>query len=94
MIRLSWPSRWVSSTLQPTGQPPHTDGAFWMSHGRETNRYGMLVRAPTGHRSMMLPVNRPMYGSPVNVATSVPAPRSWNVSCRSSATSWLNRTQR
>ncbi len=37
-------------------------GAFRRSQGRETNRYGMLVSAPTGHRSMMFPVKRPRYG--------------------------------
>ena len=33
-------------------------------------RYGMLVRAPTGQMSMMLPVKRPSYWSPVSVAIS------------------------
>ena len=54
----------------------------------------MLVSAPTGQMSMTLPVKRPSYGSPVNVAISVAAPRSWMTSALSSATSWLKRTQR
>ncbi len=84
----------VSSTLQPAGQPPHTEGVFWMSHGRAVKRYGMLVSAPTGQMSMMLPVKRPSYWSPVKVAISEPAPRSSMISSLSSATSWLKRTQR
>ena len=75
-------------------QPAHTDGVFLMSHGRLTKRYGLLVSAPTGHRSIVLPVKRPSYGSPLKVAISVWSPRSWKVSWPSSATSWLNRTQR
>ena len=52
-------SRSVISTLQPMEHPAHTDGVFLMSQGRLTNRYGLLVSAPTGHRSMVLPVKRP-----------------------------------
>ena len=54
----------------------------------------MLVSAPTGQRSMTLPVKRPSYSSPVKVPISLPAPRSSMISARSSATSWLKRTQR
>ena len=54
----------------------------------------MLVSAPTGQRSMTLPVKRPSYWSPVKVAISLPAPRSSMISAPSSATSWLKRTQR
>ena len=85
--RLIWPSRSVISRLQPTEQPAQMDGALRTSHGRLTNRYGTEVSAPTGHRSMVLPVKRPSYGSPLNVAISVWSPRSWKVSCESSATS-------
>ncbi len=54
-MRLAWPSRVVTETLQPTGQSPHTVGTFWISHGRAWKRYCVEVSAPTGHSSMTLP---------------------------------------
>jgi len=59
VTRLISLSRSVTSVLQPTEQPAHTEGVTLMSHGRLTNRYGLLVSAPTGQRSMVLPVKRP-----------------------------------
>ena len=52
------------------------------------------VRAPTGQSSMMLPWKGAMYGRSSKVPTKVRSPRSRSWSCSSSATSWLNRTQR
>jgi hypothetical protein len=37
-IRLTFPSRIVADVLQPTAQPVHTVGTFWMSHGLASKR--------------------------------------------------------
>ena len=58
-MRLTSPSRVVAEMLQPTGHIPQTDGTFWISHGRASNRYGVEVSAPTGQSSITLPVKRP-----------------------------------
>ena len=42
-----------------------------MSHGRARKRYGWDVSAPTGHSSMMLPLNGATYGWPSCVPTNV-----------------------
>ena len=57
MIRLTFPSRVVALTLQPTGQSPQTVGTCWMSHGRASNLYCVDVSAPTGQSSTTLPEN-------------------------------------
>ena len=65
-----------------------------MSHGRARNRYAREVSAPTGHSSMMFPLNGATYGRPWCVPTKVWSPRSRNTSWWSSATSCENRTHR
>ena len=57
MIRLTFPSRVVAETLQPTGQRPQTVGTFWISQGRASKRYWVEVSAPTGQSSITLPLN-------------------------------------
>ena len=54
-IRLTFPSRMVAWTLQPTGQRPQTVGTFWISQGRPVKRYCVEVSAPTGQSSITLP---------------------------------------
>ena len=51
-----------------------------MSHGRARKRYAVEVSAPTGHSSMMLPLNGATYGWPSNVETYECAPRSERIS--------------
>jgi hypothetical protein len=92
--RFTFPSRVVTLTLQPTGHMPQTVGAFWISHGRPSNRYCVDVSAPTGQSSSTLPLNAPRYGSPSKVAITDCAPRLIATSCPSSATFSLNRVQR
>ena len=84
----------MAHVLQPTAQPPHTDGTLTISHGRALKRYGVGSRAPTGHSSVTLPENAPTYGRSWNVAITLWAPRSRAISSPSSATSDENRVQR
>jgi hypothetical protein len=56
-MRLTFPSRVVTLTLQPTGQSPHTLGTSWISQGRAWKRYVVEVNAPTGQSSITLPLN-------------------------------------
>ena len=69
-------SRTVKLTLHCDGQSVHSDPAPSMSHGRARKRYAVDVSAPTGHSSMMLPLNGPTYGWPLCVPTKVWSPRS------------------
>jgi hypothetical protein len=94
ITRLTFPSRVVASTLQPTGQSPQTVGTFWISHGRPWNRYCVDVSAPTGHSSITFPLNGARYGSSSKVAISDCAPRLTATSCPSSATCSEKRVQR
>jgi hypothetical protein len=64
-------SRTVSSTLHWDGHRVQTVPAPSMSHGRARNRYAREVSAPTGHSSMMLPLNGATYGRPSCVPTNV-----------------------
>ena len=54
-MRLTFPSRVVASTLQPTGQSPQTVGTSWISQGLASNRYCVDVSAPTGQSSITFP---------------------------------------
>ena len=92
--RTTVPSRIETSVLQPTGHSPHTDGTFWISHGRAVWRYGVAVSAPTGQSSITLPLKGARYGSSSNVAICVCEPRLTATSWPSSATSSLKRVQR
>ena len=80
--------------LQPTAHWPHTEGTFWMSHGRAWKRYCVEVSAPTGHSSVTLPLNGARYASSSKVAITELAPRLIATSWPSSATSSLKRVQR
>ena len=91
---MTFPSRVVAEMLHPTGHIPHTDGTFWISQGRASNRYGVEVSAPTGQSSITLPVNRPRYGSSSKVAITDCAPRLRAISWPSSETSPEKRVQR
>jgi hypothetical protein len=91
---LTFPSRVVTSMLQPTGQSPQIVGTFWISHGRASKRYSVDVSAPTGQSSITLPEKRSRYGSSSNVAISVRAPRLTATSSPSSATFSENRVHR
>ena len=84
----------VTVRLHWAGQKVHTEPASSTSHGRARKRYAREVSAPTGHSSMMLPLNGATYGRPSKVATNESAPRSANTSWSSSATSCEKRTQR
>jgi len=42
--------------LQPTAHLEQMLSVWVMSHGRDSKRHTREVRAPTGHRSMMLPL--------------------------------------
>ncbi len=91
---MTFPSRVVALTLQPTGQSPQTVGTFWISQGRASNRYCVEVSAPTGHSSVTLPEKWPRYGSSSKVAITDWAPRLIATSRPSSATVSLKRVQR
>ncbi len=84
----------MNSTLHCDGHSVQMPPLPSLSQGRARNRYGCEVSAPTGHSSMMLPLNGATYGWPSWVPTNVCAPRSVKISCQSSAISWENRTQR
>src|SRR5260370_21641767 len=56
VTRTSWPRRCHSVTLQPTAHLEQMLGVWVMSHGRDSKRHTREVRAPTGQRSMMLPL--------------------------------------
>ena len=56
VTRTSWPRRCHWVTLQPTEHREQTVSVRVMSHGRDSNRHTREVRAPTGQRSMMLPL--------------------------------------
>ena len=43
-------------TLQPTAHLEQTDAVWSMSQGRDSKRHTREVSAPTGQRSMMLPL--------------------------------------
>src|SRR5581483_10117953 len=92
--RFTLPSRVVTEMLQPTGQWPHTDGTFWISHGLASKRYCVEVSAPTGQSSITLPENGARYGSSSNVAIIESAPRLTATSWPSSATDSEKRVQR
>ncbi len=92
--RFTFPSRVVTAMLQPTGQSPHTVGAFWISQGRASKRYCVEVSAPTGQSSTTFPEKAERYGSSSKVAISVRAPRFRAMSRPSSATSSEKRVHR
>ena len=77
---MTFSSRTVNSTLHCDGHSVQMPAAPSMSHGRARNRYGCEVSAPTGHSSMMLPLNGATYGWPSCVPTNVWAPRSVKIS--------------
>ena len=93
-IRLTFPSRIVAATLQPTAQPVQTVGTFWISHGRASKRYRLEVSAPTGQSSITFPEKTDAYGSSSKVAISLRAPRFRAIRSPSSATSSEKRVQR
>ena len=93
-MRATLPSRTVAATLQPTAQPPHTVGMFWISQGRARNRYVDDVSAPTGHSSVTLPENSLLYARPSKVVIIECAPRCSVTSCMSPETPSENRVQR
>ena len=88
------PSRTVAWTLHPTGHMPQTVGVCVISHGRASKRYCVGRSAPTGHSSVTLPVNGPLYGSSSKVVITDIAPRFRATSCPSSLTASLKRVQR
>ena len=49
-------------TLHPTAHFEQTLDVCVMSHGRDSKRHTRDVRAPTGHRSMMLPLKMDCSG--------------------------------
>ena len=56
VTRTSWPRRCHCVTLQPTEHLEQIVSLCVMSHGRDSKRHTRDVRAPTGQRSMMLPL--------------------------------------
>ena len=64
--------------MQPTAHLEQTLGVWRMSQGRDWNRQTLEVRAPTGQRSMMLPLNTLVSGSSNWVAMYDSTPR-WAV---------------
>ena len=51
MILRTSPVLWVMTMLLPTQSNTSTVSVFLVSQGRAMKAYGLLVRAPTGHRS-------------------------------------------
>ena len=51
MILSTSPVRCVMTMLLPTGSSTSMVSVFLVSQGRAMKAYGLLVRAPTGHRS-------------------------------------------
>ena len=93
MMRMSWSRRVLMSMLQPTGQVGQTLGVCSRSHGRARKRYDLLVSAPTGQMSVVLPEKTESNGRPGKIPISVLSPRLIMTSCGSSAMSFMNRTQ-
>ena len=60
--RTTFSSRTVNSTLHCDGHSVQIPPAPSISHGRARKRYAWDVNAPTGHSSMMLPLNGATYG--------------------------------
>src|SRR4051794_41940047 len=85
-MRLTLPSRVVALMLHPTGQRPQTVGTFWISQGRASKRYVVVVSAPTGQSSVTLPEKCPRYGSSSKGAITDCAPRVIATSRPASAT--------
>ena len=80
--------------LHPAEQWLHTLSAERRSNGRATNRYGTLVRAPTGQIWMVFPEKGDRKSSPGAIATCSAAPRS-NSSMNRSPLIWSqNRVHR
>src|SRR5262245_30620892 len=68
--------------------------ACGLSHGRDRNRYCRVVSAPTGHTSIRLPDRSECTPCSLNVAISLPLPRSTMPICASPSTSRMKRTHR
>ena len=80
VTRTSWPRRCHCVTLQPTAHLEQIVAVLVMSHGRDSKRHTRDVRAPTGHRSMMLPLKTDCSGWSNWLAMTVCTPRLSEVS--------------
>jgi len=80
--------------LLPTASMTSTLSVFFNSHGLAWKAYGFEVRAPTGHKSMMLPLisESIVFSMYVPICRSLPRPLV-PMSC-TPAMSLLKRTQR
>ena len=74
-------------TLQPTAHFEQTLAVCVMSHGRDSKRHTREVSAPTGHRSMMLPLKFDWRGRSNWLVMNDSTPRWPTVSSCSHATS-------
>src|ERR1700722_81814 len=54
-IRITWTPRESTRMFDPTESRTSIDSVFFSSQGLAWNAYGLLVRAPTGHRSTTFP---------------------------------------
>src|ERR671912_1691946 len=81
--------------LQPFAHSVHVVSTAWgLSHGRERNRYCLVVIAPTGQTSIRLPDRIECTPCSLKVAISLPFPRLMVPICASPSTSAMNRLQR
>src|SRR5918993_5587306 len=81
--------------LQPLAHSVHVvSTACGLSHGRERNRYCLVVIAPTGHTSIRLPDTSECTPCSLNVAISLPLPRLMVPICASASTSAMKRMHR
>ena len=92
--RTSWPAEDWAATRQPTAHVVQVDSTCSRSHGRDLNRYGLAVRAPTGQIWTVLPAKYELNGRPGNGATSIRSPRSKKSISASPAISSEKRVQR
>uniref|UniRef100_A0A2M3ZNY4 Putative secreted peptide n=1 Tax=Anopheles braziliensis TaxID=58242 RepID=A0A2M3ZNY4_9DIPT len=54
-MRSTSPVLVLTTMLLPSASSTSIDSTLRISHGRATKLYGLLVSAPTGHRSITLP---------------------------------------
>ena len=87
VTRTSWPRRCHWVTLHPTEQREQIVSLWLMSHGRDSKRQTREVSAPTGQRSMMLPLKIDCSGRSNWLVMKDCTPRSSVVSSCSHATS-------
>uniref|UniRef100_A0A182JFS3 Uncharacterized protein n=1 Tax=Anopheles atroparvus TaxID=41427 RepID=A0A182JFS3_ANOAO len=93
-MRSTSPVRVPTTMLLPSASSTSIDSVLRISHGRATKLYGLLVSAPTGHRSITLPDSSERNSFSTYVPTCISSPRPVVPKSSTPATSDAKRMQR